>query len=51
MSASIGNKSCAWKPAVQKQVNLTATLVPTNSVYNRSESSLAVRVIKRAGLR
>jgi len=51
MSASIGNKSCAWKPAVQKQVNLTATLVPSNNVYNRSTSSLAVRVIKRAGPR
>lgn len=51
MSASIGNKSCVWKPAVQKRVNLTAKLVPTNSVYNRSESSLAVTVIKRAGLR
>lgn len=51
LSASIGNKSCAWKPAVQKQVNLTATLVPTNSVYNRSESSLTVRVVRRVGLR
>jgi hypothetical protein len=51
MSASIGNKSCAWKPAVQKQVTLRVTLVPTNSVYNSSESSLSVRVVKRAGQR
>jgi hypothetical protein len=51
MVSSIGNKSCAWKPAVQAQVNLSATLVPTNNVYNRSESSLAVRIIRRSGVR
>jgi len=51
ISASSGNKSCAWKPAVQKQVNLTATLNPTNSVYNNSNSSLTVLVVRRAGMR
>jgi len=51
ISASSGNKSCAWKPTVQKQVNLTATLNPTNSVYNNSTSSLTVWVIRRTGTR
>jgi hypothetical protein len=51
MSASIGNKSCAWKPAVQKQVNLTATLNPTNNVYNASTSNLRVQVVRRSGTR
>jgi hypothetical protein len=51
MSASIGNKSCAWKPAVQKQVSLTATLVPTNNVYNASTSNLRVQVVRRSGTR
>lgn len=49
--ASIGNRVCLWTPAIQKQVNLTARLVPTNSVYNSSESSLSVRVIRRSGRR
>jgi hypothetical protein len=51
MSATVGNKSCSWKPAVQKQVNLTATLNPTNNVYNNSATSLAVWVIRRGGAR
>jgi hypothetical protein len=51
LSASAGNKSCSWKPAVQKQVNLTATLNPTNNVYNNSTSSLTVWVIRRGGTR
>jgi hypothetical protein len=49
--ATVGNVTCSWKPAVQKQVNLTATLNPTNSVYNNSTSSLTVRVIRRSGTR
>lgn len=49
--ASAGNVTCAWKPAIQKQSTITARLVPTNSVYNSSTSSLIVRVIKRTGTR
>ncbi len=49
--ASIGNVTCAWKPAIQKQSTITARLVPTNNVYNSSTSSLSVRVIKRSGTR
>jgi hypothetical protein len=49
--ANIGNVSCAWKPAIQKQSTITARLVPTNSVYNASSSNLSVRVIKRSGTR
>jgi len=51
LSASAGNKSCSWKPSIQKQVNLTATLNPTNNVYNNSASSLTVWVIRRSGTR
>ena len=51
ISATAGNKSCSWKPAVQKQVNLTATLNPTNNVYNNSTSTLTVWVIRRSGTR
>jgi hypothetical protein len=48
---SAGNAICAWKPAVQKQVSIRATLNPTNSVYNSSSSTLNVWVKRRAGLR
>jgi fibronectin-binding autotransporter adhesin len=51
ISVTVGNKSCVWKPAVQKQVTITATLNPTNSVYNNSSAKLAVWVIKRTGTR
>ena len=51
VSATVGNKSCSWKPAVQKQVNLTATLTPSNNVYNPSASSLSVWVVRRSGNR
>lgn len=51
VSASSGNKNCAWKPTVQKQVNLTATLTPTNSVYNPSSARLVVIVVRRSGTR
>lgn len=51
MSATAGNKTCSWKPTVQKQVNLTASLNPTNNVYNNSTSSLTVWVVRRAGTR
>lgn len=49
--ASVGNVTCSWKPAIQRQSTITARLVPTNSVYNSSNSSLGVRVVRRAGLR
>ncbi len=48
---SAGNATCAWKPAVQKQVSIRATLNPTNSVYNNSSSTLNVWVKRRVGLR
>ena len=49
--ATVGNVTCSWKPAVQKQVTITANLDPTNNVYNNSTSSLTVRVIRRSGPR
>jgi len=50
-SATVGNVICSWKPAVQKQVTITASLNPTNSVYNNSSSSLKVWVVRRSGAR
>ena len=49
--ATVGNVTCSWKPAVQKQVTITANLDPTNSVYNNSTSSLKVLVVRRSGTR
>ena len=49
--ANAGNVTCSWKPAIQKDTLITARLVPTNNVYNSSNSSLNVRVVRRAGLR
>jgi hypothetical protein len=51
ISVTVGNKSCVWKPAVQKQVNISATLTPTNSVYNSSNAKLSVQVVRRSGTR
>jgi Glycine rich protein len=51
ISVSVGNKSCVWKPAVQKQVNISATLTPTNSVYNSSNAKLSAQVVRRSGTR
>ena len=51
LSASVGNKTCSWTPSIQKQVNLTASLKPTNSVYKNSTSTLTVWVVRRSGLR
>jgi hypothetical protein len=48
---SAGNAICAWKPAAQKTVTIRASLNPTNSVYNNSESTLKVLVKRRTGLR
>ncbi len=49
--ANVGNVSCSWKPAIQKESTITARLVPTNNVYNPSSASLTVRVGRRSGLR
>jgi hypothetical protein len=49
--ANVGNVTCSWKPAIQKETLITARLVPTNNVYNPSTSSLNVRVVRRSGLR
>lgn len=50
-SGSAGNVICTWKPAVQKMVTITATLNPTNNVYNNSTSKLVVWVARRTGAR
>ena len=50
-AVSGSTKTCTWKPAVQKQVNLTSTLNPTNSAYSNSTGSLKVWVVRRTGTR
>jgi hypothetical protein len=50
-SASVGNVTCSWKPAVQKAVTISARLTPTNSVYNASTSTMSVQVVRRSGAR
>lgn len=50
-NAIVGNVTCSWKPAVQKISMITATLNPSNNVYNNSTSSLRVQVTRRTGLR
>jgi hypothetical protein len=50
-SASVGNVTCSWKPAIQKAVTISANLNPTNNVYNNSSSRLAVQVVRRSGNR
>jgi len=51
LSVSGVSKTCNWKPAVRKQVNLSARLVPTNSAYSTSSASLSVLVVSRTGTR
>ena len=51
LSVSGVSKTCNWKPAVRKQVNLAARLVPTNSAYSTTSASLSVLVIPRTGPR
>jgi len=51
LSVSGVSKTCNWKPAVRKQVNLAARLVPTNSAYSTTSASLSVLVISRTGPR
>ena len=49
--AIVGNVTCSWKPAVQKQSTITARLVPTNDVYNPSTATLNIQVVRRSGRR
>ncbi len=49
--ASGASVNCNWRPAIQKRVNLTARLTPTNSIYNSSTGSLSVWVVRRSGTR
>jgi hypothetical protein len=51
LSVSGVSKTCRWKPAVRKQVNLSARLVPTNSAYSTTSAALSVLVISRTGAR
>jgi hypothetical protein len=51
LTVSGSTKTCRWKPAVRKQVNLSARLVPTNSAYSTTSASLSVLVISRTGPR
>jgi hypothetical protein len=50
-SASVGNVTCSWRPAIQKTVTITANLDPSNNVYNSSTGSLRVEVVRRTGRR
>lgn len=45
-----GNAICTWKPAIQKSVNITASIIAGNSVYVTS-SALPVAVTRRTGRR
>jgi hypothetical protein len=47
----IGNRSCSWKPAVQRAVKISARLVPTNNVFNPSTANMSVQVVRRTGTR
>jgi len=51
LSVSGSTKTCRWKPAIRKRVNLNARLVPTNSAYSTTSASLSVFVISRTGPR
>jgi len=45
------SKTCTWKPSVQKQVTISARLVPTNSAYSTADESMKVWVVRRTGTR
>jgi hypothetical protein len=51
LSASAGNKTCSWKPAVQTRLTITVTLDPSNNAYRNSTGSLQVWVVRRSGTR
>ena len=48
---SAGSATCSWKPAVQKQVTVSANLRPSNNIYRSSSQSMKVLVTRRTGLR
>ncbi len=50
-AVSGSSATCTWKPAIQKQVNLTSRLVPTNSAYSTATATLQVTVVRRTGTR
>ena len=50
-AVSGSTKTCTWKPTIQKQVNLTSRLVPTNNAYSTATGSLNVQVVRRTGAR
>jgi hypothetical protein len=45
------SRTCTWKPSVQKQVTISARLVPTNSAYSTANESMNVWVVRRTGTR
>jgi hypothetical protein len=45
------SRTCTWKPSVQKQVTISARLVPTNSAYSTADESMKVWVVRRTGTR
>jgi hypothetical protein len=50
-AVSTSSKTCTWKPAIQKQVTISARLVPTNSAYSTANESMKVWVVRRTGTR
>ncbi len=50
-AVSGSSATCTWKPAIQKQVNLTSRLVPTNSAFSTATTTLQVMVVRRTGTR
>lgn len=50
MQATVGTKTCNWKPTVQKSVNLRATIEPSGA-QSSSTSLLNIAVVKRTGRR
>jgi hypothetical protein len=51
LTVSGSTKICNWKPAIHKQVTLTARIVPTSSAYATASSSINVQVARRTGIR
>lgn len=50
LAATVGTKTCSWKPNVQKRVTLTASIIPTAGLPGTS-SPFIVNVEKRTGTR
>jgi hypothetical protein len=51
LTVSGSTRTCTWKPAIQKQVTLSARITPTNSGYGAANNSIKVFVVKRTGTR